>query len=220
MLPSLPYPTLDICSIGLALASGIFKGEKLRLLQIGACDGSVGDPLLRYVKSGNPVDAILIEPIPTSFEALKKTYEGTDGVRFLNIAIGDCEGMSEIFIVKDEGRWKNSVWAPQWASFTREHLIRHGVEPHEITSIQVPTLPLGSLISKIGAFPHFLMIDTEGYDATIVRMAISSETKPQFICFEHLHVGHEDLHRLCNELGLAGYAWLHDRMNTLAIKVR
>ena len=216
----LPHATIDVCSVGLALASQGLEGQKLRLIQIGACDGSVGDPIMRYMESGKPVEAVLLEPIPSNFEALKKNYKGFSDVRLLNIAIGDSLGVSEIFMVKNEGRWKNSIWAPQWASFSRDHLIRHGVAQDEIVSIMVATMPLAGLISEVGFFPHFLMIDTEGYDANIVRMAIGLSQQPRFICFEHLHINPGDLGGLYEELGLAGYGWLHDRMNSLAIKIR
>jgi FkbM family methyltransferase len=216
----LPHSNIEISALGLAFAITQKRGERLSVLQIGACDGTVGDPLYHQIRRGSPIKATLVEPIPTNFERLKKSYEGIPHVSLVNAAVGTVDGDATIYSVKDEGRWMGSKWAPQWASFSHEHLLKHGVYPTEIESQTVQTLTLETLIKGVKMdFVEFLMIDTEGFDGPVLSMALEMTHLPQFICFEHLHLKEEEVEALYNSLFSMNYRWIHDRMNTLAIKL-
>jgi len=220
VITSLPQNTIEISALGLAFAITQKSRERLSVLQIGACDGKVGDPLYHQLHRGAPINAILVEPIPANFEALKKSYSGLQNVSFLNIAIAHEDGRAVIYTVKNEGRWAGSEWAPQWASFQYDHLLKHGVLPNEIEEQTVQTCTLQTLMenSRIN-FIDFLMIDTEGFDAAVVTMALKFQQQPRFICFEHLHLRSDEFEPLFQKLHSNNYRWISDRMNTLAIKI-
>jgi hypothetical protein len=113
-----------------------------------------------------------------------------------------------------------SVWAPQWASFFHNHLLKHGVEPNEIEAQPVWTMTLETLMREEKMdFVEFLMIDTEGFDGTVVSIALDMTNPPKFICFEHLHLKQEEINPLYSRLFSMNYRWIHDRMNTIAIRV-
>jgi hypothetical protein len=61
------------------------------------------------------------------------------------------------------------------------------------------------------------MVDTEVFDGKIVEMALSLETPPAAICFEHVHLSPNDRKSTYKSLNARGYSCLHDRMNSLAI---
>jgi hypothetical protein len=64
----------------------------------------------------------------------------------------------------------------------------------------------------------FLQVDTEGYDAEVVRMAMQLESPPAYINFENVHLpGGPGLDALFEQLKAAGYLWIHDKWNTLAV---
>ena len=219
-MSALPQSNIEISTLGLAFAITQRKGERLHVLQVGACDGKVGDPLYHQIRRGSPIKATLVEPIPLNFEALKRSYEGISHVSFVNAAVGTANGNSTIYSVKNEGRWMGSVWAPQWASFSHDHLLKHGVAPNEIEAQSVRTITLESLMREAELdFVEFLMIDTEGFDGQVVSMALEMTTPPKFICFEHLHLKPEEMDPLYNRLLSMNYRWIHDRMNTVAIRV-
>jgi hypothetical protein len=69
---SLPQSNIEITTLVLAFAITQKLGERLRVLQVGACDGKFGDPLYHQIRGGSPIKATLVEPIPLNFEALKK----------------------------------------------------------------------------------------------------------------------------------------------------
>ena len=219
-MTALPQSNIEISALGLAFAITQKAGERLRVLQVGACDGKVGDPLYHQIRRGSPIKATLVEPIPLNFEALKKSYEGRPHVSFVNAAVGTANGSSTIYSVRNEGRWMGSVWAPQWASFSHDHLLKHGVAPNEIEEQPVRTLTLESLMKEEQMESvEFLMIDTEGFDGTVVSMALEMTNPPKFICFEHMHLKPEEIDPLYTHLFSMNYRWIHDRMNTIAIRV-
>jgi len=217
---NLPQSNIEISALGLAFALTQKKADRLTVLQIGACDGKVGDPLYHQLLNGAPIEATLVEPIPANFEALKKSYEGIPNVSLMRNAIASENGHAIIYSVKNEGRWAGSQWAPQWASFSFDHLLKHGVLPDEIEQQNVSTLTLESLIKESHmSLIEFLMVDTEGFDGTVVSMALIMEHPPKFICFEHLHLKDDEFIPLFQQLYASNYRWINDRMNTFAIKV-
>ena len=60
------------------------------LLEIGANDGYCCDRMWNFVNECNP-NAIMVEPTPDYFAALKQNYEKYNNVKFENVAISDKE---------------------------------------------------------------------------------------------------------------------------------
>lgn len=209
---------------GIKLALAYYSKAKpgFSLVQVGACDGVAGDPVFEFINR-EPIHAILVEPIESSFLKLKKSYADLPNVECLQAAIAEEDGVSTIYKVKESGRWADSEWAPQWASFNRQHLIKQGVKSDEIEEVTVPCMTLGSLMAKFNLDQiDFLQVDTEGYDAVVVEMALNLSIVPGFINFENLHVKQKPKisERLFCKLSEAGYTWIHDEYNTLAVHNR
>ena len=212
----LPEPTFDV--VQLALAWFIRSGQEGAFVQIGACDGATGDPVHELVASGK-VRAILMEPIPATFQKLAATYDGTANVTLVQAAVGDRDGSLNLFKVKEGATSIEACWAFQLASFDKQHLVKHGVKEVDIETLAVPSLTLETLIAQNGIGRiGFLQVDTEGYDAEVVRMALRLAAPPPFINFENVHLaGGPGLDQLFEQLTAAGYSWVHDKWNTLAI---
>ena len=213
----LPDPTFDC--VQLALAYFIRSGLSGTFVQVGACDGKSGDPVHGLVASGK-IPAVLLEPISPVFQRLEQAYKGVPNLTLVQAAIGDSDGQLVLYKVKQGGHSIDPFWAAQIASFDKQHLIKHGVEESEIEEVTVPCLTLETLMSrwavrKIG----FLQIDAEGYDAEIVRMALRLDSPPEFINFENVHLSEGSaIDDLFCELSAAGYSWMHDKWNTLALQ--
>jgi len=198
-------------------------GKKITLLQIGACDGVTSDSIFNYIKSGS-IKAYLVEPGSVNFGKLKSFYSGaTTEVTLINAAIADKDETRAFYSIKDEGRWKDSGWARQLASFYKQHLIKHGITEQEINQEDVRCLTLKTILSNHGIEQlDILVIDTEGYDGEIVKMALNENILPNFIAFENVQLlktySQEDLNSLYKRLLDKGYVWTHDRINTLAVR--
>jgi FkbM family methyltransferase len=193
------------------------RKQKASFIQVGACDGNTHDPVYDIIKRGF-FDAVLIEPIPRNFSALKKSYEGVEHVKFINAAVGTSSGEATIYTVRNEGRWKDSEWARQWASFDKNHLFKHGVAEEEIENCQIKCITMEELsLSLPGEKIDVLQIDTEGYDAKVVEMALNLQNLPSAIYFEFVHISHLELHDIFQKLDRAGYVWSFDKNNVLCL---
>lgn len=211
----LPPANLELGALGLALAEQ--RRPALRLLQVGACDGREGDPLHTRLLAGD-IRAVVVEPVPDSFDRLSRVYADSPNVKPLRAAVSKRDGVATIHRVRNEGRWKDSIHAPLWASFDPTHLVKLGVSHDEIEAVEVPALSLQTIVrEQMEEEVDFLMVDTEGFDAEVVRMALELESPPLAICFEYVHLGDADRRSLFESLGRAGYRWAHDAMNTLAL---
>jgi hypothetical protein len=79
---------------------------------------------------------------------------------------------------------------------------------------------LDSIVDRFGLGGiDVLQIDTEGFDAEIVRMALKCKMLPDCIYFEYIHVKGE-MRKLVDEVGRLGYRITYDKWNALLISER
>lgn len=216
----LPKPTIDNVEIVACLLT--LTDKEITLVQVGACDGVTSDSVYPYLKSGR-IRGYLIEPSTVNFEKLEVFYQGINNVTLIKAAIAERNENRLLYTIKDEGRWQNNGWARQLASFYKDHLLKHGIEESEIQVESTPCVTLKSVIENYG-IDHLdiLLIDTEGYDGEIVKMAMKDGIYPPFIVFENAQLvqnySQAQLDSLYNLLASCNYVWTHDRINTLAIQ--
>ncbi len=203
-------------TIQIALSYVLTQRPTCNLVQVGACDGSSHDPIYRILKK-NKVHATLVEPIPTNFNALMQTYYGLNNIHFIKAAVSDENGERLLYSVADRGRWAGNAWAKGWATFDRKKLLQQGVKSSEIIEQTIPTVTLQNIISKHGGQIDVLVVDTEGFDDEIVKMALRLISTPSIIYFEHVHVSSKRLYALADLLDEAGYKWAYGSMNVLCI---
>jgi FkbM family methyltransferase len=215
----LPKPNIDSIEIVIRLYS--LMKQKITVLQVGACDGVTSDSIYPYIRRGD-IKAFLVEPGKVNYKKLSEFYRGVENATPIQAAVADKDEERIFYTIKDEGRWKDVGWARQLASFYKEHLLKHKILESEIQEEKVNCLTLQSIINtyKIKDL-DILLIDTEGYDGEIVKMAMAQGVHPTFIAFENAQLvqnySQKELDDLYNLLGSYGYVWVHDRINTLAI---
>jgi len=190
------------------------------ILQIGAFDGVSNDPVSDFIRQGK-MRAILVEPVESNFQKLKKAYQGIDRVSFVQAAITHEDGNVTMYRVKEIGRWQNDKWVGQIASFDRDHLLKFGVRHDEVEEVTVTAISLSSLLNRFNLQSvGFLQVDTEGFDAEVVSMSLKLPVPPSFINFEHSHLNTKKAVCLVRELEHIGYSWIHSSYDTLAIHKR
>lgn len=215
---SLPPATFD--SIKLALAYYSESTTHANLLVVGACDGVSGDPSHDFIKSGR-IHAILVEPIEQSFQKLTQVYAGMPNVTLIRAAIARHEGEMTIYKVKEGASSIDAYWGSQLASFDKKHILKHRVADNDIESVVVPCLSLASLSAKCNFESiDILQVDTEGFDAVIVKMALELTPVPECISFENEHLDDCARREVFQLLEQHGYVWTHDNWNTLALHDR
>lgn len=198
-------PGIDAISIVKRIADQ--AGQPLSVVQIGANDGEMGDPLhdviVRYGWRG-----VLAEPLPHLFPALANSYRDVPGIVCEQTAIGPEEGTARMFAVSR--RPTDPVWANGLSSFRREVILESkslipDIETR-IEEIDVPVMRLDTLLTK-HAINHVdvMQIDTEGFDYEILKLIdFSKPWAPHHIIYEACHLG-DNLERARGLLRATGY---------------
>jgi FkbM family methyltransferase len=198
-------PGIDAISIVKRIADQ--AGHPLSVVQIGAGDGEMGDPLhdviLEYGWRG-----VLVEPMPHLFTALANSYRNVPGIVCEQIAIGPEEGTKRMYAVS----WRPSdpVWVIGLSSFRREVILEsQSMVPDietQIQEIDVQVITLETLLAKHGLnHVDVMQIDAEGFDFEIIKMIdFSKPWAPPHIIYEACHLG-DDLERTRAHLRAAGY---------------
>lgn len=181
-------------------------GRPFRFVQIGANDGDAIDPLRMLIEK-YALTGVLVEPLPTVFEALKKNYAGQPQVSFENAAIGDKNGTLPFYFL--EGGPKE---ASLFSSFNPDAVRGARNESYQeasVRSVQVPVLTPASLLAKHGIDDlSLLVVDTEGWDYKILQAVDFSKTRPRIIEFEHNHLSPSEQEACYNMLIRHGYRLL------------
>lgn len=216
----IPKPNLD--NIEIVVSFYAMLQTRINLLQIGACDGVTSDSIYKYIRAGF-INAFLVEPSKVNFAQLQQFYSGYSNVTLINVAIATENEQRTFYTIKNEGRWKDDGGARQLASFYKEHVLRHGILESEIAEEIVDCRTIASIIKEY-RIPDLdvLVVDTEGYDGEIIKMALAQNVRPTFIAFENGQLprfySQDQLDSLYSQLSQAGYRWTHDRINTLAVR--
>ncbi|MDO8541029.1 MAG: FkbM family methyltransferase [Opitutaceae bacterium] len=197
--------------------------ERRAFIQIGANDGVRADPIRRHI-IGHAWTGLLVEPVPANFRALQRNYESRPGLTFLNAAVDREGGARTIHYLAPETRH-----VPDWfhglASFDAEHLRRATREvplPAEaFVSANVRTVTWPELLALFGPRRcDVLVIDTEGMDIALLRLANLSAWPPAVIVFEHGCVSRSDRLSFYGELLELGYELATAGADTVAYRAR
>lgn len=164
-------------------------------LQIGACDGRYADPLYKFITQQHWAGAV-VEPQRDVFEALCETYRHESQLQFVNAAVAETNGTRNIYRVASDAAAFNGL-GMALASFDRDVILRHRAAIPNIDNVieteDVECMTLDLLLERLGYDSvDILQIDTEGYDAKIVRMIDFEKFTPAIIHFEHKHLKRED----------------------------
>ncbi|ONH33926.1 FkbM family methyltransferase [Pseudofrankia asymbiotica] len=199
-------PGIDAVSIIGRIADQ--AGRPLTVVQVGANDGSMGDPLHDTIVK-HRWRALLVEPLPHLFAALKKNYAGVPNLSFEQAAIGLVDGTMTMYSVTP--RPGDPVWAIGLSSFRRDVIMESQDEipdiADRITEVEVPVMRLDTLLRKHGIDRvDVLQTDTEGYDFEILRQIDYSRwAAPRHLIYEACHLDGTTLDKTHEMLTAAGY---------------
>lgn len=189
---------------------GSRSSEGFTLVQIGANDGELADPVHAAISRFH-WRAVLVEPIPWIFDRLVGNYGDVDTVVFENAAIGASDGTGTMYYV--DVRDDDPEFATALATFERGVLESHSWAMADIKDrilqIDIPTLRLESLLRRHGVERvDLLLIDAEGYDFEIVQQIdFRARWAPRFMIFEIKHLDQGTRRRARRLLRRSGYKW-------------
>ena len=185
----------------------ISKKKISNIIQIGANDGKSDDFL--YKSFNKDLEGILLEPMEDAYASLKKNYEQFNKVKCLNLAL-DIKDQEKIFFsvnpkyfehYKKKFSDKNVKWLNILSSFHKEHLVRHGIKDKHIISKNIKCISFKTLIDRYDFEDlDLLIIDTEGYDCTLVNNFIETMDMRPLIIFEWIHGENDEVNKLLKKL--------------------
>ena len=206
------------------------KGFETFVLQIGACDGELADPIHRYMHEYEWA-GLLVEPLPDLFDRLKRNYANAKGrVQFANVAVTDpgqtCRMLRVPADLVDAGD------APDWAlgvsSFfeSRSAVGGKGATAQDFATysskqqlVNVTCMTLGELLASY-AVSHvdFLQVDAEGYDAKILAQMDLTRWQPAVVALETINLPADELLDVYKTLRVHGYDVISDGRDILALR--
>lgn len=197
--------------------------EGLTFVQVGANDGRRFDPIHGFVRRYG-WRGVLVEPVPANFTRLKANYAGTPGLTFLRAAVDLARGRRTIYHLSEDTPPPVPEWAWGLASFERSHLLGtvklQGWDVDVIAETEVPSIIWEDvwthLPAEAGAACDVLVVDTEGYDITLLRAADLAARRPRLIHFEHAHIPRADRLDFYASLVGLGYDFASDTADTTA----
>jgi FkbM family methyltransferase len=192
--------------------------------EIGSNDGEQHDHLRPFILERG-WRGVMVEPVPYIFERLRRNYEGVDRVALENCAIADRDGTLPFFhLVPREDMPRDDL--PEWydgiGSFSEASVLSHRSHipdvDERIVRTEVPTLTFDSLCERHGFESiDLLVIDTEGYDAEILRTVDFHKHRPRLVVYEHYHLSAGDRHATTERLREAGYEILEEGFDTFCL---
>jgi FkbM family methyltransferase len=210
-----PFSILEVL-----IRDALSESADFFFVQVGANDGVRVDPLRASILE-HRLRGLLIEPIPGVFEDLRRNYAGLEGLQFENCAIAPTSGTARMYRIRPDAPLPDDVHA--LASFNRQNLTtaKQGVPGLDryVEEIAVRTCTLQELLTKHGITKvSLLLVDTEGFDAAVVNMALDAGLAPRLIVYEHVHLRVDEQAATLGRLKGMGYRFLEIGMDTVALK--
>jgi FkbM family methyltransferase len=203
-----------------AVAHTLLGRERVNLVQVGANDGRTEDPLNAVLRSKH-CRGLLLEPHPQYFRQLQETYRDQPQLTLVNAAIAATDGRATLYSIRDDAPGPD--WVHGLSSFSREHLLKHdGFVPEiakYVDEIEVEALTFDTLFQRHPIEPvDVLQIDTEGFDAEVLRLFNVARRRPAIINFEHRHLSEADWNTSVESLIALGYKIAIVNQDTLACR--
>jgi FkbM family methyltransferase len=197
--------------------------DSASVLEIGANDHIKYDNVEPLLRSGR-WSGVLVEPVPYIFKRLEQRYADVPGVKLANVAIADRDGSLPFFYLAEAPPGEEDSlpdWYHEIGSFSRENVLTHarsipGLE-ERIVEAQIPALTVASLFER-NAVEHvdLVVIDTEGYDAEIVKAFPFDRYRPRLLVYEHFHLDDDVRTTTRALLHEHGYETMEEGLDTFA----
>ncbi len=194
----IPQCTADLIGVGLCLLRTQQSSRPIRIIQVGAFDGVLADPLRKHLQSPD-VQAVLLEPQPSPYAKLVALYSEQPNIRPMRLAIAETDGTLKM--------WSSNLELGEpTSSSVHGHNKRFGVSSTAVKSFDVPCVTVPTLLAQIGWDAlDFLQVDVEGADWRVVRQFLNLSQPPRLINFEFLHLSPEERRESSALLQSKGY---------------
>jgi FkbM family methyltransferase len=202
------YRPHGLRALELAVGTLDVRDPEFFFIQVGAHDGRRGDPVHRFVTRYR-WRGLLLEPQPDVFTALTRNYEGEPQLILENAALAEHDGTLRLYTA--DGRSLR-------ATTNRAALEQHVGRSASIREVTVPAVTFQTLRARHAITRvDLLVVDTEGFDYEVIRLALAAGIRPRLVGYEHLHLTTPHRDACAALLGQHGYRLLRDGGDTIAL---
>lgn len=227
-----PHPLVD------QLQKMLEPGAVVNIVQVGANDGVINDPLHGFLKAHPAATrVVLVEPQAALIPVLRRAYAFHPGAVIIQAAVGPV-GTLLLHRVRPEC-WGDLVvpyaagWpeyrAPTGVTSARCDTVLAWVAQHYrgplpvddvVEAVEVEAVDLPMLLVRAGLFQRLdaLVIDAEGYDDQVIAASDIAGLRPRLIQFEAVHLGAARLAAVTARLVAFGYRVERHGMDALAVR--
>lgn len=154
-------------------------------VQIGANDGVSGDPVHGFIRK-YAEKAVFVEPVKEAFDRLKQNYADKPHFVFENVAIAEKNGQKDFYVFKEQCNDRLGSLNPEVQA---KRLYKGELTRTRVNCIKFSELCARNDITKI----DLLHLDTEGYDAEIIKTIDFNKIKIRMLMFENKHLQKSEL---------------------------
>lgn len=201
------------------------RDESFFFVQVGANDGVHSDPIHEVVRRLS-LRGLLLEPNPTAFAQLQRTYAGHEGLVLVCAALDERCGTRTLWQLKAEFNPHGDGLNTRVGSFHLEAMeeyvrrarrdrgrpIRDMVDPVEVETITFEALFERHAVEAV----DLLQIDAEGHDFEILELFDLERYRPGIVHFESRELSRAQRDRVASRLLALGYELDYGRRDTLA----
>ena len=195
---------------------------KATVLQIGANDGQTSDPIFAYLKDSDR-PALLVEPDPFLFQKLLNLHKPSENVQLLNAAVAPKDFDGVFYAPKHNTKLASESYISLLGSFNWDAIADHIHDIGELDDffdrLTVKLLTLDDIFQSYQQLNFDLLcIDTEGFDAEVIKSASELPNTIKLIVFEHKFLSPKDYIETLNLLESQNYRLWNLHPNSIAIR--
>jgi FkbM family methyltransferase len=218
LLKKFGYAIVKISRFDEILKARKQQKEDFFFVQVGANDGVRFDRLYFFVTQ-NHCKGLVIEPLADMFEKLVRNYKDYPDIVPVNTALHPTAETCTLYRVDPARQNELPHWAAGIASFDPNHHKKSNIPEDCIIQEEVKCTSLMALLESRNIHDiDLLQVDTEGFDAEIIRMIDFARISPAIIKYERAHLSAEDQVSTENVLRSHGYKIFHEGSDTIAFK--
>lgn len=217
LLHTLGYRLVPVSRFRELLDLRVRGARDFTFVQVGANDGILFDNLYEFVTE-HRCRGLVIEPLTDYFERLSLNYRYYPRVTPLRLALHPTQSSCRLYRVDPMRLAEHPHWAAGIASVLPNHHRRFDGMSEHIVHEDVPARPLMPLLEehRINRL-DLLQIDTEGFDAEIIRMIDFERLQPAIIKYEHVGLDEVERARTRDLLLRWNYRLFHEGGDTVAV---
>lgn len=180
--------------------------KKAKILVIGANDGLSFDDLFQSIDPMQ-VSGAVVEPSSKYFAILQSNLKAFQNLKFVKAAIYKESKMLKLYQLNELGLKKLPDWGQGLGSFSKDYLLKfEKIKKEDIEFEYVNGIPFKTIIEKYSLNTlDYLQIDTEGFDAEIIKMIDFGKVSLRMIKFEIKYLEPNEMDSITNLFKVYNY---------------